>query len=215
MAIALDSVDAGTVLDNVSSPGTISHVTNGSNRLLLVGFGISSDVATGVTYAGSAMTQLVKGTTTSFGVSYIYGIVAPNTGTNDIVMSWTGATFLRGYGVSYTGVKQSNLPDGTAFRFDSNNVTSIVGTVATNSSPTWAMAVTRSSAAMSAGANQTIRGTSFANLMVGDTNGNITPAQAFPMTTNQTGTSEMSIIMASFADFDQGGARFSLMSKKW
>lgn len=208
MAIALDVADAGTNFENASGPGTLAHTNTGSNRLLLVGVGASTDVVTGVTYAGSTMSKLVDMQQGDQGHSYIYGLIAPNTGANDIVVSWTGLTYARIGGVSYTGVQQSGLPDATVTRDITTGTTQITGTVTTVADPTWAMAVTRDGgAAMSAGANQTLRvNLSAQGVFIGDTNGSISPAQAFAMTTNQTGTSTMSIILASFADVTQIGA---------
>ena len=118
MAIAFDaaaSVDGGT-----SNPATLSTLTiaAGSDRYLLVGvsyYDASGEPRTvsGVTWNSVAM-SLVKsqrvgaGTTTD-----IWGLVAPDTGAHDAVVTFTGAVRNAVHAMSLTGVDQST-PTGTA-----------------------------------------------------------------------------------------------------
>ncbi len=111
MAIARDTTTEGTATANSL---TFSHTCTGSNLLLLVGVSDSNgDGVTGVTYNGVSMTQLVKDVGGSSGYRYVYGLLNPATGANNIVISDSGVTNLYAVGASYTGVKQSGLPDDT------------------------------------------------------------------------------------------------------
>lgn len=94
---------------------TFSHTCGtGVNRLLLVGISDSNgDGVTGVTYNGVAMTQLIKDVGGTSGYRYVYGLLNPSSGTNDIVISDSETTNLYAIGSSYTGVLQSGLPDDT------------------------------------------------------------------------------------------------------
>jgi hypothetical protein len=109
------AIGPGDPLTQAYDSGTL-----GSDRYLVVCIWIftTSDLVTGVTYAGNSMTQLAKyqGIAQGGTYQYFYGIAAPTTGSNDIVIdgsstlplnTWVGA-------VTYTGVKQTAQPDSTA-----------------------------------------------------------------------------------------------------
>lgn len=204
MAIALDATSSGSG-ENTASPLTVSHIVgSGSNRLLLVAAGASTDVVTGITYAAVAMTQLIKLDNGGQGFSYIYGLLSPATGTADIVMSWSGgAMYPRLVGVSYTGVRQTGLPDATASQFEAGSVTTLTTNVTTVATNTWILMVTRGANALTASTNQTLRGAPITNFIAGDTNANQTPAGSKSMTTTMTPAGIMGEAMVSFADVDQ------------
>lgn len=112
---AVDSVS------NISSSGvgpfTLSHTCAGTNRLLRVNVMHydSSDDVSGVTYNGVAMTAVPSGDATNgqYWLSTFY-LIAPDTGTHDVIVTVTGNVFDIGItAVSYTDVHQS-VPLGTA-----------------------------------------------------------------------------------------------------
>lgn len=129
MAIARDTFTA------VSSPGsvnssTFSHTCSGSDRLLLVAVTKrTSDDITGVTYNGVAMTQIIKrdhADSTEF--LYIYGLIAPATGANNVIVSASGTSVMYHGVTSYTGVGQTqNLTAITGF--SATNAISLTSTV--------------------------------------------------------------------------------------
>lgn len=200
--IAFDAVSQSSV-DAASSPLAFNHTCTGSNLLLIVGVGASSDVVTGVTYNGVAMTQLIKLNDQGQGYSYIYGLLAPATGVNSISIAWTGTSSVRGIGASYTGVRQSSLPDATNSQYNAST-TSLTTTVTTVANTTWAVCVTRATTAIAAGAGQTLRDNTVTNFTLGDSNAAITPNQVYSMTSTQV-SDEMGMIIASFADVVQPG----------
>ena len=120
-AIAFDALSKSTGV-GVSSV-TLAHTISGSNRMLFVSFMTNNtlDLVTSVTYNGTAMTKLKQQATASAGLlSYVYGLAAPDTGSNNIVISVSAPSLIYTTNASYTGVDQT-LPTGTAI--DANNTT--------------------------------------------------------------------------------------------
>ena len=85
-AIGIDNVSTGT--GNGSSI-TVSHTTAGTNRLMLVGISgwtfLGTPVVSGVTYNSVALSLVGSQGSASFKM-WIYGLVAPDTGTHDVVV---------------------------------------------------------------------------------------------------------------------------------
>ena len=112
---AVDSVSS--FASNGAGPFTWAHTCSGSDRLLRVTTSHfdSSDTVTGVTYNGVALTAVPSGSTNN-GQYYItaYYLIAPDTGTHDIVVTVSGSVFDFGAGaISYTDAHQTT-PLGTA-----------------------------------------------------------------------------------------------------
>jgi hypothetical protein len=142
---------------------THSHICTGSDRFLVVGVGNQSDAGTdvtGVTYNGVAMTQAIKRTNAQNDSVYLYYLINPAEGANNIVVTrsdTTGTCFVRGY--SLTGAKQSGQPDATTSNLSTSSpLTTTLTTVAEN---TWsvAMVYNQEGATISASTNATARGT--------------------------------------------------------
>lgn len=128
MAVAFDAKQT-TPTDSTSnsSPLTITSpitVGSGSNRALVVE--ISTDGATpsfsSVAWAGQSMTSIPNTHITASGVGdiFLYGLLAPTSGANNLVLTFTGIAstdLLHVYCVSFTGVNQSSIsaafPNGT------------------------------------------------------------------------------------------------------
>lgn len=135
--IEFDSISSGQA---TSTSLTVAHTVGaGSNRCLLVGFHSNDgDLATGITYNSVAMTQLVKRVDAANRTLYVYGLLNPATGTNNIVASVSGNSNLTLIGASYYGVKQSDLPDATTSSTNtSSNVTSASSTLTTVADNAW------------------------------------------------------------------------------
>src|SRR5688572_3153516 len=113
--VTLDGTASTTTASGVDEV-TFAHTTAGSNRLLIVCVGhLGTDVAvTGIVYAGIAMT-LVEDEFVATGISlYCYQLVAPSTGSNNVVISLdgNGLDIVTG-AISFNGVHQT-VPVGTA-----------------------------------------------------------------------------------------------------
>lgn len=125
MAIAFNAaLDLGYSSGNTTSLTAAYTVGSGANRLLVVGVlgnGLSSaDSVTGVTYAGVAMTLAAKNIGTGAGTpandryTYLYYLLNPPSGANNVVVSATVSDYLIAVAADYTGVAQSGQPDVTA-----------------------------------------------------------------------------------------------------
>lgn len=114
-AIAFDAATAGG--STTATSFSYSHTCTGSNGYLLVGVTgdlTPSDVITGVTYAGIAMTLINKVTGSgSVRSTYLFGLAAPATGSHSVVISASASTFIGSLAASYTGVKGSTTPDNS------------------------------------------------------------------------------------------------------
>ncbi len=213
MAIAF--VAGADLTDNGGTTNSLTHAYtcgSGSNRLLVVGFlgdsiGGNDDI-TGVTYASIAMTLAVKKTTGGTNrLQYIYYLLNPASGSNNVVISCTNNHYLIAVAADYTGVKQSGQPDATNTNISgtagATTLTTSVTTVADNS---WAILLESSyqggpAATAGTGATFRIAGAAFGEPSIFDSNGAVHPAGSYSMTTNAAATFGFYIMhtVASFA----------------
>lgn len=200
MAIAHDTStahDPGTVASGTS----FSHTCTGSNRLLLVGVqsAVRSDLA--VTYNGVSMTKLAsyEGTTVN---NYMFGLLAPASGSNSVAITWTGADqTVRVVASSYTGVLQSGFPDATK-KTETTTGESLTGTITTVADNCWSAvwAFQLDGTAITASTNVTNRQTIDTFDLFGDSNAAISPAGNFDQTVTWTTSSSLNrMIQVSFA----------------
>lgn len=116
MAVVFDAKSTGSS-DPESSTLTWSHTCTGDNRLLVVTVGESRNVTvTGVTYNGVALTKAKELDGGGGGNDYasIWYLIAPDTGTNDIVVTYSGSiTVPRAGGASFTNALQTAVLGAT------------------------------------------------------------------------------------------------------
>jgi hypothetical protein len=119
VTVALDAVSQSATTNSVSSKSW-SHTVSGANRLLLVmvqwNQPSNSETVSSVTYGGTALTQVgsnvIAGGSGLDRCTALFRLIAPATGTANIVVTMSAAcTFLAG-GTSFTGVDQTT-PLGT------------------------------------------------------------------------------------------------------
>lgn len=109
MAIAYDTSVSGGFTNSGTSL-TWSHTCTGSNGVLLVTVvgDTATDVVTGATYNGVAMTLIGHiqggsgGSLTRY--TYLFGLIGPATGANTVAVSASSAIYMAGMSSSYTGV---------------------------------------------------------------------------------------------------------------
>lgn len=189
MPLAFDASTGGQV-----SPGTsltYSHTCTGSDRILIVAVGVNTetDVVTGVTYNTVAMTRDVYQTNAGGSIgAYLYRLVNPATGANDIVVSTNTSVNIRSASASYTGAKQSGQPDATASNETdaADSTTLSITSIADNC---WAVsAETNDQSNPANGTNWTERSANAGGVCgIGDSNAVITPAGALSQTINREG----------------------------
>jgi len=205
MAITLDATAQGTGVTDTSL--TWAHTCTGDNLALWVACGIpTADAITGVTYAGAAMSLV--GTALLYSTRYIYLFykAGPATGANNVVVSSSASHILRGVSASYTGVRQTGIPDANSTTQGSIAAgASITGTITTVADNCWTiMAGAMTGSPLNAGASTTERVTAPEDgLSLFDSNAAITPAGSASLLA-QNGDAvprDMGVIIASFAPF--------------
>lgn len=115
MAVAFDA--ATNSGDTNSTSITFSHTCSGSDRVLYVFVNAQAgNVVTGVTYNSVSMTQLVAsdgdaGSLGFYGYNYLYRLIAPSTGANNVVVSASSSGWMRASAWSGTGGHQTTPED--------------------------------------------------------------------------------------------------------
>lgn len=166
MAIAIDAASEVNLTSNLTSH-TLAHTCSGTDRILLVGVSVLDspyDVVTGVTYNGVSMSLIGKKFRTSNRGTYLYSLIAPSTGSNNIVVSCSSSVRVSIDGVSFTGVAQSGQPESFNTLEIENTTHTLTLTVSTDQSILVANAWTNRSE--TAGANTTLVGSDFNNIFL-------------------------------------------------
>lgn len=192
-AISFDTVTTGGTDTN---PLTISHTITGNDVFLFCGFatgGSNLDRITGVTYNGVAMTR-VDSDGNGNNRSYSYILMAPATGTHDVVASLTGNINVEGVCASYRGVRQTGQPDAHTANEDTGTPTSFSTSITTVATGTWGIvyAYHTSGGTMSAGNPTSTLRTSFLDT-AGRTGGLLDTNAAIPNPVNTTMFSQNSV----------------------
>src|SRR6185503_41943 len=117
MAIAFDAVSFGSKgMGTTANTLQISHAGgSGSSRIAICFVALSNRTGTGhsvtgVTYDGVAMTSLGAPVVQSSGQAEGWYLIAPNTGTKNVIISYSTGTDndpMLGHVVTYTGVDQT------------------------------------------------------------------------------------------------------------
>ena len=178
MAIAFDAASSSSQVSGTTL--TWSHTCTGSNRFLIVsayGGADGTDIS-GMTYAGVAMTFVAKAQyPANNSYVHVYYLIAPATGANNVVVSYTPNSRMAGVATSYTGVKQSGQPDSynTKTQAGASTITQTTTVVATGC---WGYAAEEGSnvtyaTTIGQGVITTMRGGYDDAIGVGDSNGPI------------------------------------------
>ena len=202
-AIAFDN---STIDEETTDEQTFAHINTGSDLVLFVGVLCSSgDDITGVTYNGVAMTQLVKVDSSIPGrFRYIYGLLNPATGSNNVVVSASGSTSLISIASSYTGVDQgqtlTDITDTTQSGATAPTTMNMTSTVDNS----WGVMMIRSdnnNLSASTNANEVEKsGAGDGNrTALYDTGGAITPAGAYTMVVNHNTNGNTGACSVTFA----------------
>lgn len=200
MAIAFD---AATNSGNSSgTTKTFAHTCgSGANRILFVGcYGGSTDILTGITYGGVAMTFLEK-QTVGFGDRYIYlyYLLNPASGANNVVISFSSSENCAADAVSYTGALQSGVPDAHN-NWQDAFVTSISHSLTTVADNCWIVFLAKTNGAgnPTADTGLTVRGAGN-SMSIFDSNSAITPAGSYTMGVSDGASAVWASLAVSFA----------------
>jgi len=200
MSIAYDNSTASSFS---TTSVTYSHTCSGSDRILLIGAYCGADSVTAASYNGVSATFIAKLNVNGADHIYLYYLIAPATGANDVVVTITGAPGVYSSATSYTGATQSAQPDASATNVSASttSLTTNVTTVADNS---WLVGYFYGQTC-SAGANTTFRAQSAAGVVGAfDSNAAKTPAGSYGLTITQA-TNFAGSIVASISPLAGGG----------
>lgn len=180
-------------------------VGSGANRLLSVCVtgDTTVDDVTGATYNGVSMSLIAKiQATAGTRWSYSFYLLAPASGAHNVVISAGSSHFLLAGAADYSGVNASGQPDATAtnsINIPASSMSTSVTTVANND---WAILCENgfSSGPPTAGAGSTVRAVdaAFGTWGIFDSNGPITPAGSYSMTTGYGSVSDITHVIGAF-----------------
>lgn len=208
MAIAFVGAADGGNNGGTTSSRTFSYTCgSGSGRLLVVNFAgdtvAGSDNVTSVTYNSIAMTLIAKTVTGGSRFNYAYYLLNPASGANNVVITVGSNHYIIANAADYSGVLALDNSTTHVTGSSVNTLTSSLTTIADNSWVTLFEEGYNGNPLPTAGTGA-IRRTAdaaFGSVAVFDSNGVITPAGSYSMTTNRTSNSASGIshIMASFS----------------
>jgi hypothetical protein len=205
---------AGITYDNSKDGGnnggssaslTYSYtVGSGPNRLLVVNLtgDTSADDISSVIYAGTPMTLIGKVQAPSNNWQYLYYLLNPSSGSNNVVITAGSPHYLISQGASWYNVKQSAQPDASTTNTvaaTNTSITTSLTTVATGSlvlQGIWS----QTHPAAGAGATPILIDTAIGAAGIFASSGSpVSPAGSVTMTTISDGTLSTGVIMVSFA----------------
>lgn len=175
MAISFDAGSSGTTTTDTL---TISHTTANARKILLFAVKDDNGTTTGVTYNTVPMTQ-VSVSPVNFQTTkkvYLFYLLNPTAGANNIVASRTGASGAEfiGAAASYNNVRQSDQPDSVNSATGNTNPLSVATTTVADNS--WVVIAGGSGQPLTAGSSTTLRAGSGTDCAIGDFNQAKTPA---------------------------------------
>lgn len=210
MAIAFDTSTTPSARSNSWTTMTQAHTCSGSDRILFVvtGNNLAGTTCSWVTYNWVAMTNIGWDTVNSNNSHMkLWYLIAPATGSNNVVATFTASCVSMMQIVSYTWANQSSQPDASVVSsITSNTFTQSLTTISDNC---WIILANMAMSwwTQTAWSNAFIRIQNEALafwLWIADTNSSQTPAWSKSMTINSTISQPFNWIMASFSP--SGGA---------
>ncbi len=191
--------DASSTGPGSASPLTWNHTFSGSNRLgFITVFCVNGDVLTAITVNGvSILANLIAKKTAVTETHYLFYIIAPPAGSQAISVT-TSAGNLAGAAVSYTGCKQTGVPDSSASATQAAGPSTLATSTTIVLNGSWAVTCALNGTAVpTAGTNITNRN-SASRVTIGDSNTSESPG-SFTQTWNVNTGAASSAIQASFA----------------
>lgn len=203
MAIAFDAA-TGPNYSASGTTNTFAHTCTGSDRILFVVAAhhntVPASSVTGITYAGVAMT-LLRTYQSSNAKFDLYYLVAPATGSNNVVITMDISDASIGIAASYTGVDQTS-PIDVSGDGGPTTTTSYSQSLTTTVDNCWSIMVggAYSGLALTAGANTVVRKQpeiSLTGTFIADTGSAQSPAGTDTIAVTSSSQS-FTTIMASF-----------------
>lgn len=188
---------------------TFAHTVTGSNRLIVVGLSNQSDASgtdvTSVTYNGDALTKISHYTNPQNDTVYLYYLIAPDSGSNNVVVTRADATgTLQARVWSITGAQQNAQPSAY---ITANTTTGTLTTTLSNvTANNWTvlMAYNQEGGTITGTTNARMLGTTdlYSRLFDNSSTAPATTTGAYSMVlTRPSGSSVWQSVMASFAPY--------------
>lgn len=202
MAIAFDTADA-IMNDFTGLTATQAHTSSGSDIVVLSYVLDNSNLVTGATYNGVAMTQL--GVVTPSGVIKLraFGLANAPAGSHNVVVTSSSSNTVRLGSVSYNGCS-STQPDAVTTNGPTSAASPFTTTLTTVAANCWTVLFADGVNAITAGTGSTFRlndsGTDGRFTALYDSNGALSTG-SHSMSVTHTGTSVNTAIMLSLAPF--------------
>ena len=199
-----NSADGGNNSGSTTSLTYPYTVGSGSNRLLVVNLigDTSADDISSVTYAGTSMTLIGKVQAPSNDWQYLYCLLNPSSGSNNVVVTAGSAHYLISQAASWYNVKQPAQPDAVTTNTAAATSTSITTSLTTVAPGALVVQGLWSYGHLAAGAGATpiLTDTAFDGAGIFVSSGSpVTPPGPVTMTTISDGAASTGVIMASFA----------------
>lgn len=202
-AIAFDAA-ATNAGDGSDTSLTVSHTCAGSNRIIWGAHAKEiAGTCTGMTYNSVALAQAVTKTYTArTEQADLWYLIAPATGANSLVASYSDSLAVRLTAMSYSGAKQALVPDATASGENATSPLTVANTVVRANS--WMVMSMYSQRLITASTGVTTRagGAGAAQSIAGDSGGPV-PAGANSMSCTLSGAAAGNVmVVASFPPFE-------------
>lgn len=205
MPIAFDAATNGGSATTTSL--TFAHTTSGSDRVLIVNAVVEqgADDITDISYNGVPMTRVDFGNQGGFTV-YMYILVAPALGTNNVVVTLNTNIFVAANAISYTGCAQTGQPDNFTKQLTNSNTTQTTSLVTVVDNCWTVLSSCGYTLPPVAGTGSTSRGLNNNAMNYYDSNAAITPAGSYSMTLTHVITDAFFSMMVSLAPVPTGPA---------
>ncbi|HEY6021884.1 MAG TPA: hypothetical protein VIY48_19070 [Candidatus Paceibacterota bacterium] len=184
MAIARDN---STTIVNPASGSNNPFTTAGTNRYLFVNVLDQNSSTSSVTYGGVSMSLLVSLNSSNISAGetcYFYGLANPASGSNNLVVTYTGANTIILDASSYTGAQQTTPIE--ASNTHSGNTASESASVTTLTDNDWLVGFARAATTITAGSNTSLVTNNSSRDFI-DTNAAQTPAGTHSMSFTSSG----------------------------
>ena len=201
--IAFDNASTGMSLPGSSL--TYSHEVSatGTNRILFVNVEDSGAAVNSVTYASSSLTLIGSDYDSYSNESdYLYYMVAPATGTHNVVITLSASNYFHSSAVSYTGASQTDVPEAYATAHGTASGSTYSQSLTTLSDNSWVVMGARDcggGTVSGVGAGTTQRAVDGENAEeLVDSGGPVSPAGSKTLNVTGTGTDRWASVIAAF-----------------
>jgi hypothetical protein len=215
MAVAFDAQSKDSAVFQAGTSFSWNHTFSGSNRYAVVSIFTYTPVGTltAPTIGGVSMTQLQVTDLSGLNKLWLFGLVAPATGSQSIAFSFSSSnSFVAAVATSYTGVDQTNPIDVSAIANKATTGSTYNPAITSTVDNAWVVGTFRATQGSSYSASVgTLRDGANALAMYNwDSNAPQTPAGTYTATiTSNAGSDLWSGIIASLKPAVGGGATYS------